>query len=44
MLGDKEKKRGNTVIWIHTLAFVGRGLRLTGIFEGLEEITIVPSE
>jgi len=25
-------------------SLVGKGLRLTGIFEGSEEITIVPSE
>lgn len=43
-MGDKEKKQGDTVIWIHTLPIVGRGLRLTGIFEGSDEITIVPSE
>lgn len=45
MMGDKEKKQGDTAIWIHTLALVGKGLRLTSIiFEGSEEITIVPSE
>jgi len=43
-MGDKEKKQGDTVIWIYTPPPVGRGLRLISLFEGSDEITIVPSE
>jgi len=43
-MGDIEKTQGDTVIWIHTLPIVGRGLRLISLIDGSDEITIVPSE